>query len=65
MFISNRNKGLGATDNELSKNILRAVYAQHLKDNFTTRFSRTLKPLFWRIIRINLVARFNAIIEEL
>jgi len=46
VFVSDRDKGLGAADDELGENILRAVCAQHLKDNFTTRFSRTLKPLF-------------------
>jgi hypothetical protein len=65
VFISDRDKGLRAADNELGENILRAVYAQHLKDNFTTWFSCTLKPLFWRIVRVNSVARFNSAIEEL
>ena len=65
VFISDRDKGLVAADDELGENILRAVCAQHLKDNFTTRFSRTLKPLFWRIVRANSVARFDALIEEL
>jgi hypothetical protein len=36
VFISDRDKGLGAVDDELGENILRAVCAQHLKDNFTT-----------------------------
>jgi transposase-like protein len=65
VFISDRDKGLGAADDELGENIIRAICAQHLKDNFTIKFSRTLKPLFWRIARGNSVARFNAIIEEL
>jgi hypothetical protein len=65
VFISDRDKGLRAADNELGENILRAVYTQHLKDNFTTRYSRTLRPLFWRIIRANSVARFDALIDEL
>jgi hypothetical protein len=46
IFISDRDKGLGAADNELRDGIIRAVYAYYLMDNFTTKFSRTLKPLF-------------------
>jgi hypothetical protein len=65
VFISDRDKGLGAADDELGENIIRAICAQHLKDNFTIKFSRTLKPLFWRIARANSVARFDAIMEEL
>jgi hypothetical protein len=65
VFISDRDKGLRAVDDELGENILRAVCVQHLKDNFTTRFSCTLKPLFWRIVRVNSVARFDSVIEEL
>ena len=65
VFISDRDKGLGAADDELGGNILRAVCAQHLKDNFTTRFSRTLKPLFWKIVRANSVARFDGLIQQL
>ena len=46
IFILDRDKGLDATDDELGQNIIRAICAQHLKENFTTKFSRTLKPLF-------------------
>jgi len=46
IFISDRDKGLGAADNELGDGIIRAVCAYYLMDNFTTKFSRTLKPLF-------------------
>jgi hypothetical protein len=59
VFISDRNKGLRATDKELGNKILRAICAYYLKDNFTTKFLRTLKLLFWRIVRVNLIARFD------
>ena len=65
VFISDRDKGMAAADDELGDRVLRAVCAQHLKENFTTKYSRTLKPLFWRIVRANSVARFKAIIDEL
>jgi hypothetical protein len=65
VFISDRDKGLGAADDELGDRIIRAICAYHLIDNFTTKFSRTLKPLFWRIFRVNSKARFEALIDEL
>ena len=46
IFISNRDKGLGAADNKLRDRIIKAVCAYHLMDNFTTKFSCTLKLLF-------------------
>ena len=46
IFILDRDKGLGAADNELRDKIIRAVYAYYLIDNFTTKFSHILKPLF-------------------
>jgi hypothetical protein len=65
MFISDRNKGLSATDDKLGDKVIRAVCAYYLMDNFTTKFSRTLKPLFWRICRANLKARFESLIDKL
>jgi hypothetical protein len=38
---------------------------QHLKDNFTTKFSRTLKPIFWLIVKAVSISRFNALIKQL
>jgi hypothetical protein len=64
-FISDRVKGLGAADDELGDGIIRAICAYHLMDNFTTKFSRTLKPLFWKIARANLKARFESLMDEL
>ena len=49
VFISDCDKGLGATDDELRDRIIRVVCTYHLIDNFTTKFSRTLKLLFWSI----------------
>ena len=46
IFISNCDKGLGAADNKLRDRIIKAVCAYHLMDNFTTKFSCTLKLLF-------------------
>jgi len=46
VFISDRDKGLSTADVELGDHILRAICAEHLKENFTTKFSWTLKPLF-------------------
>ena len=46
IFILDRDKGMALADHVLGDNILRTIYAYHLKDNFTTKFSRTLKPLF-------------------
>ena len=46
VFISDRDKGIAVADDELGDRVLRAVCAQHLKENFTTKYSRTLKPLF-------------------
>jgi len=65
VFISDRDKGLAAADSELGEEIIQAICAYHLMDNFTVKFSRTLKPLFWSICCANLVARFDALIEEL
>ena len=59
MFISDRDKGLRAADDELEDKIIRAICA------YPTKFSRTLKPLFWRICRVNSMARFDALIDEL
>jgi hypothetical protein len=65
VFISDRDKGLKAADDELRDKIIRAICAYHLINNFTTKFSRTLKPLFWRICRVNSKAKFKALINKL
>jgi hypothetical protein len=65
IFISDRDKGLGAANDELGDGIIRAICAYHLMDNFTTKFSRTLKPLFWKIARANSKARFESLMDEL
>jgi hypothetical protein len=65
VFISDRDKGLGAADDKLGDRIIKAICAYYLMDNFTTKFSRTLKPLFWRICRVNSKARFEALINKL
>ena len=65
VFISDRDKGLSATDNKLRDKVIKAVCTYYLIDNFTTKFSRILKPLFWRIYRANLKARFESLIDEL
>jgi transposase-like protein len=56
VFISDRDKGLGAADDKLGDRVIRAICAYYLIDNFTTQYSCTLKPLFWRICRANLKA---------
>jgi hypothetical protein len=45
MFISDRDKSLGAADDKLGDRIIKAVCVYYLTDNFTTKFSRMLKPL--------------------
>jgi hypothetical protein len=64
ILISDRDKWIAAAE-ELGQYILRAVCCHHLKDNFTTKFSRTLKPLFWSIVNANSVSRFDALILKL
>ena len=46
MFISDRDKGLSTTNDKLRDKVIRVVYTYYLIDNFTTKFSRILKPLF-------------------
>jgi hypothetical protein len=46
MFILDRDKGLGAADDELEDRVIRAICAYHLMGNFTIRYSYMLKPLF-------------------
>ena len=53
VFISDRNKGLSTADDKLGDRIIRAVYTYYLIDNFATKFSYILKPLFWSIMRTN------------
>jgi hypothetical protein len=65
VFISDRDKGPAAADIDLGDRIHRAICAQHLKDSFTTKFSRILKPLFWQILRANTVARFDGLMAKL
>ena len=65
IFISDKDKGIALADHVLSDNILWIIYAYYLKDNFTTKFSHTLKPLFWSIIWANLKAWFTRLIEDL
>lgn len=65
VFISDRDKGLLAADGEFGGEIIRAIYAYHLIDNFTTKYSRTLKPLFWSICYANSITRFDGLIKEL
>ena len=65
ILISNWDKGIAAAEEELGQYIVRAVCCHHLKDNFTIKFSCTLKPLFWLIINANSVLRFNALILKL
>jgi hypothetical protein len=38
VFISDRDKGLGAADDELRDKVIKAACAYHLIDNFTTKF---------------------------
>jgi hypothetical protein len=65
MFINDRDKGLRAANDKLRDRIIKAICAYHLIDNFTTKFSCTLKPLFWRICCVNSKARFKALINKL
>jgi hypothetical protein len=65
VFISDRDKGLEAADDKLRDYVIRAICAYYLIDNFTTQYSRTLKPLFWRICRVNSKARFEFLINKL
>jgi hypothetical protein len=65
VLISDRDKGIAAAEDELGDHIIRAVCCQHLKENFTSKFSRTLKPLFWEIARAPTVQKFDAAIEKL
>jgi hypothetical protein len=46
VFILDCDKGFSAADDELGDGIIKAVCAYYLIDNFTTKFSRTLKLLF-------------------
>ena len=39
VFISDRDKGLGAADDELRDKIIKAICAYYLIDNFTAKFS--------------------------
>jgi hypothetical protein len=65
ILISDRDKGIAAAEEELGQYIVRAVCCHYLKDNFTTKFSRTLKPLFWSIVNANSISRFDALILKL
>ena len=65
VLISDRDKGLEAADDELGDRIIRAICVYYLMDNFTTRYSRTLKPLFWRIYQANSKVRFDFLIDKL
>ena len=65
VLISDRDKGIAAAEDELGDHIIRAVCCQHLKENFTSKFLRTLKPLFWEIARAPIVQKFDAAIEKL
>lgn len=65
VLISDRDKGIAAAEDELGDRIVRAVCCQHFKENFTTKFSRTLKPLFWKIANTTTVLKFDACITEL
>jgi hypothetical protein len=65
VFISDRDKGLKAADDKLEDYVIKAIYAYHLINNFTTQYSRTLKPLFWRICHANSKARFEFLINKL
>jgi hypothetical protein len=46
IFILDRDKGLAATNNKLRDRIIKVICAYYLIDNFITKYSRTLKPLF-------------------
>jgi len=50
-FMSDRDKGLMDTEALLSLCICRPYCCFHLKENFTTKFSRTLAGIFWEIVR--------------
>ena len=56
VFISDHDKSLGAADDKLRDRIIRVVCTYYLIDNFTTKFSYTLKLLFWSIYQANLKA---------
>jgi hypothetical protein len=46
VFISDCDKGLKAADDKLGDKVIRAICAYYLINNFTTQYSRMLKPLF-------------------
>jgi len=50
-FMSDRDKGLMDAEALLPLYICHAYCCFHLKENFTTKFSRTLADIFWQIAR--------------
>jgi len=50
-FMSDRDKGLMDAEALLPLCICRACCCLYLKENFTTKFSRTLADIFWQIAR--------------
>ena len=65
VFIGDHDQGFGGADDEFGDYFIRAMCAYYLIDNFRTQYSRTLKPLFWRICRTNSKGRFEFPIDEL
>lgn len=64
VLVSDRNKRIAAAEPKLGDEIIRAVCCRHLKENFTSKFSRTLEPLFWQIARANTKAIFDGLIKK-
>ena len=58
-FMSDRDKGLMDAEALLPPCICRAYCCFHLKENFTTKFSRTLADIFWQIARSPTIYLYN------
>ena len=63
--MSDQDKGLMDAEAFLPACISRAYCCFHLKENFITKFSRTLADLFWKIARSNTPQIFDHNIDAL
>ena len=51
VYISDRDKGAEQAEEELGDKVVRALYCRHLEQNFTTKFDKGLRSLFWNVAR--------------
>ena len=64
-MISDQDKRLREAHGLPGPRAIRALCRRHLLKNFTLKFSRSLGPLFWKIVRARTISSFEQVMAAL